>query len=145
MMFVLTALSMALAGTPAVQTGQDPYTYSPVSGGGFGWRHASVKREGGAVTAEVFTYYDAPEGPEKYRWRFQTVRFDCAAKNYTTVEGKYLDLSGKPVLPVSAGMTWPVEEGSIENIVFQVLCNRANFTDGKVAPDRAAAMRALAG
>jgi hypothetical protein len=96
------------------------------------------------VTAEILTYFGEPTAEQDYSWLVQTVRFDCAAKKYTTVTGNYLDPALKPVVPVSPDMIWPVEAGSVENIVFQVLCNNARFTDGKTAASRDAVMKALA-
>lgn len=139
---MLSLALLTLVTSPVAQA-SDPWTYAPVSGGGFGWRHNSVKRESGAVTAEMMTYFGKPREGQDYSWLVQTIRFDCKASKYTTVTGSYLDPAGKAVTPVSAGMIWPVEPGSVENIVFQVLCNSANFTDGKTASSRAAAMKAL--
>jgi hypothetical protein len=144
---VFPAMATAQASPPAaVSKGSDgSFIYAPLDGGGFGWRENSVRKEGTAAKVELFTYYDQPQGDRNYRWLFQTVTFNCTARNYTTEEGSYLTLDGKPVMPVSGRMTWPVEDGTPENIVMQVLCNRANFIDGKRAPNREAAMRALRG
>lgn len=143
---MLSLAFLALAMNPVAPESQatDPWTYAPVADGGFGWRHNSVKRESGAVTVEMLTYYGPADAQRKYSWRIQTVRFGCAERNYTTVQGTYLSPTGAPDGPVSPGMTWPVEDGTVENIVHLVLCYSANFTDGKVAPDRASAMKALA-
>jgi hypothetical protein len=148
---------IALAVVPAMATAQTnptaplsngsdgSFIYAPLDGGGFGWRENSVRKEGTAARVELFTYYDQPQTDRKYRWLFQTVTFNCTARNYTTEQGSYLTLDGNLVMPVSGKMTWPVEDGTPENIVMQVLCNRANFTDGKRAPNREATMRALRG
>ncbi|RYD91640.1 MAG: hypothetical protein EOP61_27195, partial [Sphingomonadales bacterium] len=135
-MLNLALLTLATL-SPATAQAADPWTYAPVQDGGFGWRHNSVKRVGGSITVETLTYYGKPDAERKYSWRVQTVTFNCAARNLQTVAGTYLDPAGKTVMPVAVGMVWPVKDGSTENIVFQVLCNRANLTDGKMASNRA--------